>query len=40
MEYQRSYFDDKFILKKIENLNSIEILKDKLKIYEMGVVDE
>ena len=40
MEYQRSYFDDEFILKKIENLNSIEILKDKLKIYEMGVVDE
>ena len=32
MEYQRSYFDDKFILKKIENLNSIEILNDKLKI--------
>ena len=31
MEYQKFYFEDKFVQKKIENLKKIEFLKDKLK---------
>ena len=35
IEYQQYYFEDKFIQKKIENLNTIEILNDNLKIEAM-----
>ena len=40
MEYQQFYFDDKFIQKKIENLNKIEFLNDILKIDKMVKIDE
>ena len=40
MEYQQFYFEDKLIQKKIENLSTIEILKDKLKIDKMVNTDE
>ena len=35
MEYQQFYFEDKFVQKKLENLNTIEILNEKLKIDRM-----
>ena len=40
MEYQQFYFEDKFVQKKIENLNTIEILNEKLKINKMVKIDE
>ena len=40
MEYQQFYFEDKFVQKKIENLNKIEFLNDKLKIDKMVKIDE
>ena len=40
MEYQQFYFDNKFVQKKIENLNQIEFLNDKLKINKMFKNDE
>ena len=40
LEYQQFYFLDKFVQKKIENLNKIEFLNDKLKINKMVKVDE
>ena len=40
MEYQQFYFDDKFVQKKIENLNKIEFLNEKLKIDKMVKIDE
>ena len=40
MEYQQFYFEDKFIQKKIENLNKIEFSGDKLKINKMVQIDE
>ena len=40
MEYQQFYFDDKFVQKKIENLNKIEFLHEKLKIDKMVKIDE
>ena len=40
MDYQQLYFDDKLIQKKIENLNKIEFLNDKLKIDKMVKIDE
>ena len=40
MDYQRLYFDDNFVQKKIENLGVIEILNDKLKIEKMVNTDE
>ena len=40
MEYQQFYFEDKFVQKKIENLNTIEILNEKLKIDKMVKIDE
>ena len=40
MHYQQFYFEDKFIQKKIENLNTIEILNNKLKITKMVKIDE
>ena len=40
MEYQQFYFDDKFVQKKIENLNKIEFLNDELKINKMVKIDE
>ena len=40
MEYQQFYFEDKLIQKKIENLSTIEILQDKLKIDKMVNTDE
>ena len=40
MEYQQFYFEDKFVQKKIENLNKIEFLGDKYKIKEMVKIDE
>ena len=40
MEYQQFYFDNKFVQKKIENLNKIEFLNDKLKIDKMVKIDE
>ena len=40
MEYQQFYFDDKFIQKKIENLNKIEFLNEKLIIDKMVKIDE
>jgi len=39
-EYQQFYFDEKFVQKKIENLNKIEFLNDKLKIDKMVKIDE
>ena len=40
IEYQQYYFKDKFIQKKIENLNTIQILDDNLKIKAMVNIDE
>ena len=40
MEYQKFYFDDNFVQKKIENLGIIEILNDNLKIEKMVNIDE
>ena len=40
MEYQQFYFENKFVQKKIENLNTIEILNEKLKINKMVKIDE
>ena len=40
IEYQQYYFEDKFIQKKIENLNTIQILNDNLKIEAMVNIDE
>ena len=40
IEYQQYYFEDKFIQKKIENLNTIQILSDNLKIEAMVNIDE
>ena len=40
MVYQQLYFEDKFVQKKIENLNKIEFLGDKLKIEKMVKIDE
>ena len=40
MEYQQFYFDDKFVQKKIENLNKIKFFNDKLKIEKMVKIDE
>ena len=40
MEYQQFYFEDKFVQKKLENLNTIEILNEKLKIDRMVKIDE
>ena len=40
MEYQQFYFEDKLIQQKIENLNKIEFLVDKLKINKMVKIDE
>ena len=40
IEYQKYYFEDKFIQKKIENFNTIQILSDNLKIEAMVNIDE
>ena len=40
IEYQQYYFQDKFEQKKLENLNEIEFLSDKLKIDKMGKINE
>ena len=40
IEYQQFYFEEKFIQKKIENLNTITILNDKLIIEKMVNIDE
>ena len=40
IEYQQYYFEDKFIQKKIENLNTIQILNDNLKIEAMINLNE
>ena len=40
MEYQQFYFEDKFVQKKLENLNTIEIVNEKLKIDKMVKIDE
>ena len=40
IEYQKYYFEDKFIQKKIENLNTIQILNDNLKIEAMINLNE
>ena len=40
MEYQQFYFEDKFVQKKLENLNTIEILNEKLKIDKMVKINE
>ena len=40
IEYQKFYFDEKFIQKKIENLSTITIVNDKLKIEKMVNIDE
>ncbi len=40
MDYQKFYFEDKFVQKKLENLNTIEILNEKLKIDKMVKIDE
>tara|TARA_B100000965_G_scaffold51967_1_gene38673 strand:- start:469 stop:774 length:306 start_codon:yes stop_codon:yes gene_type:complete len=40
MEYQRIYFDDKLVQKKIENIKKIEILNNELKIDKMVNIDE
>ena len=40
IEYQQIYFEEKFIQKKIENLNTITIVNDKLKIEKMVNIDE
>ena len=40
MEYQQFYFEDKFVQKRLENLNTIQILNKKLKIDKMVKIDE
>ena len=40
MHYQRIYFDEKFVQKKIENLSIVEIFNDILKIDRMVNNDE
>ena len=40
IEYQKFYFEEKFIQKKIENLSTITIVNDKLKIEKMVNFDE
>ena len=40
MEYRQFYFEDKFAQKKLENLSTIEILNEKLKIDKMVNIDE
>ena len=40
IEYQQLYFEEKFIQKKIENLSTITIVNDKLKIEKMVSIDE
>ena len=40
MEYQQFYFEDKFVQKKLENLNTIKIVNEKLKIDKMVKIDE
>ena len=40
MEYQQFYFDDKFVQKKIENLRTIEILNNNLKIDKMVIIND
>ena len=40
MEYQQFYFENNFVQKKIENLNKIEFLGDKLQINKMIKIDE
>jgi len=40
IEYQQFYFEEKFIQKKIENLSTITIVNDKLKIEKMVSIDE
>ena len=40
IEYQQYYFQDKFEQKKLENLNEIEFLSDKLKIDKMFKINE
>ena len=40
IEYQQFYFEEKFIQKKIENLSTITIVNDKLKIEKMVRIDE
>ena len=40
MEYQQYYFEDNFVKKNIENLSTIEIINDKLKIDKMVNIDE
>ena len=40
IEYQQFYFEEKFIQKKIENFNTIQIISDNLKIEAMVNIDE
>ena len=40
IQFQRFYFDDKFEQKKIENVNAISIINDKLIINKMVNIDE
>ena len=40
MEYQRIYFDKNFVQKKIENLSTIEIINNQIKIDQMVRSDE
>ena len=40
IEYQQFYFEEKFIQKKIDNLSTITIENDKLKIEKMVNIDE
>ena len=40
MEYQRIYFDENFVQKKIENLSTIEIINNQIKIDQMVRIDE
>tara|TARA_A100001011_G_C13757360_1_gene613760 strand:+ start:209 stop:514 length:306 start_codon:yes stop_codon:yes gene_type:complete len=40
MEYHQFYLDDKLVQKNIENLSTIIILNDKLKIDKMVNIDE
>ncbi len=40
IQFQRFYFDDKFEQKKIENVNTISIINDKLIINKMVNIDE
>ena len=40
IEYQQFYFEEKFLQKKIENLSTITIVNDKLKIEKMVSIDE